>query len=434
MIRPIRPTWNARLPLTIGILSLIFLVGGVGYWSISTKIAGAVVSTGMLEVENNRQVVQHPKGGVVSEILAKNGNVVEAGDVLIRFDDTLQRSQLAIVEAQLFEIYARADRLKAERDGEGKVTFSPKLQELAANRPSVGEQLNGQIRLFEARLETLAKETEQLTEQVDQIGNQIEGTEGQLTSLAVQRELNAKELADQESLLKSGLVQSSRVTTLQREEAQLLGEISRLSSQIAQLRGQIAGLEIEKLKLGAARREEAIVSLRDLENREIELSEQQLSLKETLSRLEVRATVAGAIYGSTIFALRSVVQPAAPMMFIIPLDQPLVVVARINSNDVDQVYVGQEASLRFTAFDQRQTPEIFGKVSEVSADVFQDEVTGLNYYRVVLLLDDAEMAKLENLTLLPGMPVEAYLKTSERTPLSYLTKPLTDYFNRAFRG
>ncbi len=434
MIRPTRPTWNATFPLTIGILALIFLVGGIGYWSISTKISGAVVSTGMIEVENNRQVVQHPEGGVVGEILAKNGNIVEAGDVLIRFDDTLQRSKLAIVESQLFEIYARADRLKAEREGEDKVTFSLELQELAANRPFVVEQLDGQIRLFEARLETLAKETEQLTEQIDQIGNQIEGTEAQLTSLAVQRDLNAKELTDQEKLLRSGLVQASRVTDLQREEAQLLGEISRLNSQIAQLRGQIAGLEIEKLKLGSTRREEAIITLRDLENREIELSEQQLSLKETLSRLEVRAPVAGAIYGSTVFALRSVVQPAAQMMFIIPLDQPLVVVARINSNDVDQAYVGQEASLRFTAFDQRQTPEIFGKVSEVSADVFQDEITGLNYYRVVLLPDDAELAKLEDQVLLPGMPVEAYLKTSERTPLSYLTKPLTDYFNRAFRG
>ncbi len=223
MIRPTRPTWNATFPLTIGILALIFLVGGIGYWSISTKISGAVVSTGMIEVENNRQVVQHPEGGVVGEILAKNGNIVEAGDVLIRFDDTLQRSKLAIVESQLFEIYARADRLKAEREGEDKVTFSLELQELAANRPFVVEQLDGQIRLFEARLETLAKETEQLTEQIDQIGNQIEGTEAQLTSLAVQRDLNAKELTDQEKLLRSGLVQASRVTDLQREEAQLLG-------------------------------------------------------------------------------------------------------------------------------------------------------------------------------------------------------------------
>lgn len=434
MIRPTKPVWSATAPLTIGILSLILLVGGIGYWSVSAKIVGAVVSNGMIEVENNRQVVQHPEGGVVGEILAKNGNTVEAGDILIRFDDTLQRSRLAIVEGQLFEIFAREARLEAERDENDEIVFSPKLQELAKIRPSVVEQLDGQTRLFGARQETLAKETAQLVEQVAQIGNQIEGTEAQLTALAEQRDLNAKELAEQEGLLKSGLVQSTRVTSLLREEARLSGEIGRLKSQIAQLRGEIAGLEIEKLKLGAARREEAIVTLRDLENREIELSEQQLSLNETLSRLDVRAPVSGVIYRSIVFARRSVVQPAAPMMYIIPQDQPLVVVARINSNDVDQVYVGQEASLRFTAFDQRQTPEIFGKVSEVSADVFQDEVTGLNYYRVVLLPGDSELAKLQDQTLLPGMPVEAYLRTSERTPLSFLTKPLMDYFNRAFRG
>ena len=288
MIRPTKPVWSAMVPLTVGILSLILLVGGIGYWSVSAKIVGAVVSNGMIEVENNRQVVQHPEGGVVGQILAKNGNTVEAGDILIRFDDTLQRSQLAIVEGQLFEVFAREARLEAERDEKDEIVFPSKLQELAKIRPSVVAQIEGQTRLFGARQETLAKETAQLVEQVAQIGNQIEGTEAQLTALAEQRDLNAKELIEQEGLLKSGLVQSSRVTSLLREEAQLSGEISRLKSQIAQLRGEIAGLEIEKLKLGAARREEAIVTLRDLENREIELSEQQLSLNETISRLEVR--------------------------------------------------------------------------------------------------------------------------------------------------
>ncbi|NNE80296.1 MAG: HlyD family type I secretion periplasmic adaptor subunit [Silicimonas sp.] len=424
-----RPTYSARLPLIVGITALVLLVGGIGVWSVRTQIAGAIIATGMIVVENNRQVVQHAEGGVVGEINARDGDLVKAGDLLLRLDDTLLKSELAIAEHQLTELRARRARLEAERDGADKVSFP--------NDPIGGdaglEQIEGQRKLFHARRETHAREISQINERIAQTGNQTEGTKAQLNALRIQEDLVLEELKDQESLLQKGLVQASRVSTLRREAARIAGEIGKLRSDVAQFRGQIAAFEIEKLKLANARQETAISELRDIQYRELELSERRLSLVERLSRLDLRAPVSGIVYGSAIFAEKAVVQPAEPLMYLVPQDQPLIVAARIEAIHVDQVHVGQAATLRFTAFNQRLTPEVTGQVTAISADVFQDDVTGLNYYRVELIPLKGELPKIETQKLLPGMPVEAYLRTRDRTPMSYLTKPLTDYFGRSFR-
>lgn len=428
-----RPAYGAGMPLAVGFTALALLVGGIGVWSVRTEIAGAVIASGMIVVESNRQVVQHAEGGTVGEIVARDGDVVAAGDALLRLDSTLLASELAVVDTQLVEIRARRARLEAERDGAAGIRFSGVLLEMAATNPDAAEQIEGQRSLFAARRATLGKELGQVGERIAQTGNQIEGAEAQLNALAIQQDLIRDELTDQETLLEKGLVQVQRVSALRREAARVAGEIGKLRSDVAQFRGQIAAFEIEKLKLETTRREEAIVTLRDLQYRELELAEQRVGLVERLSRLEIRAPVSGIVYGSTVFAVKSVVQPAEALMFVIPQDQPLVVSARVEAIHIDQVHVGQEATLRFTAFNQRMTPEIAGHVTAVSADVFADEVTGLNYYRVELVPDAADLPKLDAQELLPGMPVEAYLRTADRTPLSYLTKPLTDYFGRALR-
>ena len=428
-----RPVYSARLPLFIGFLALGLLVGGIGVWSVRTQIAGAVIASGMIVVESNRQVVQHAEGGVVGQILARDGDHVEAGALLIQLDGTLLQSEHSVVETQLVEIRARRARLEAERDKKGVIVFPETLLARAKSDPEVAEQIEGQRNLFAARNTSMVKELGQIDERIMQTTNQIQGADAQLTALAIQEELIGQELEDQETLLEKGLVQVQRVSALRREAARLQGEIGRLTADVAQFKGQIAAFEIEKLRLGDARREEAIVTLRDIQFRELELSEQLVGLNERLSRLEVRAPVSGIVYGTTVFAVKSVVQSAEPLMYVIPQDQPLVVAARVEAIHVDQIHVGQEATLRFTAFNQRLTPEITGQVTDVSADVFQDEVTGLNFYRVELIPLSSEFSKLEDQELLPGMPVEAYLKTADRTPLSYLTKPVTDYFERALR-
>ncbi|MGH1577511.1 HlyD family type I secretion periplasmic adaptor subunit [Planktotalea sp.] len=424
---------KAGKPLFVGYAALAVLLGVIGVWSVQARIAGAVIASGMIQVENNRQVVQHPQGGVVGELFVRDGDRVKAGDVVLRLDDTLLRSELAIINAQLNEIRARKGRLSAERDDAKEIVFGDEILAIAAQDPDVASLIEGQKRLFQTRLIALEQETEQLKNQIEQTHDQIRGGEAQLLASEGQAKLIISELEDAKTLLDKGLAQASRVSALRREEARLNGAIGQYTAGVAQLKGDIARLNIEILRLSTLRREEAISTLRDLQFQENELVERALSARDTLSKMEVRSPVSGVIYGNTVFALQSVISPAAPIMYVIPQDQALIVSARVEAIHIDQVHEGQAATLRFVAFDQRTTPEIFGSVTRLSADVFTDEVSGISFYQAELLPNEGELVKLEGQQLVPGMPVEAFIKTADRSPLSYLMKPLMDYFNKAFR-
>jgi len=425
--------WSAKLPLAIGFTAVALLLGGLGAWSVGTRIAGAVVAPGTVELESDRQVVQHPDGGVVGEILVRDGDTVAAGDVLVRLDGTFMRSELAIIERQLAEIFARRARLEAERDEAPAPDFADTPSFALVSQDTLQAQIDGQRNLFDARRTSLAQEQRQIAEQQVQIDRQIEGTEAQLTALQRQLELISAELADVQSLFDRGLVQRARLLELQREEARLQGEIGNLTSRAAEAEVRISALAIESLKLTDRRREEAISRLRDIGYTEIELEERRISLTERIARLDVRAPVSGVVFDSRVAARQSVVQPAEPMMFLVPGDQPLQVSARIDPIDVDQVFTGQDVALMFTTFNRRTIPEVPGHVVRVSADAETDEVTGQSFYQAILAPDEVALAALSDLKILPGMPVEAFLKTEDRTPLSYLTQPLTVYFQRAFR-
>lgn len=425
--------WSARLPLVVGFGAILLLLGTLGAWSIGTEIAGAVVAPGQVRVESQRQVVQHPDGGVVGEILVRDGDLVAEGETLIRLDDTFLKSELVVIERQLLELFARRARLEAEQSGAEAPDFSNPPEATLVDPDWAEGQIEGQRDLFEARVESRAKEVARLREQAGQIEDQIEGMDAQLAALARQRELIGREEEDLGTLLERGLVQQGRVLELQREAARLEGQIGQLQASRAEARGRIAGIEIEILRLGDARREEAISRLRDLRYSEIDLEARRIRLYEQLARLDLRAPMEGRVFGSRVFARQSVVQPAEPVMYIVPDGQPMEVVARIDPIDVDEVFVGQPVSLRFSTFDQRSTPDIAGEVARVSADTVVDEVTGASFYEAVILPDAEELAALEDVAMIPGLPVEAFIRTGERTPLSYLTSPLTSYFARAFR-
>ncbi|MFI2767202.1 HlyD family type I secretion periplasmic adaptor subunit [Ruegeria faecimaris] len=428
-----RPVWRITFPALVGFLALAILIGGLGFWAVQTRLAGAIVSQGVIEVQSNRQVVEHPDGGVVGEIFVRDGDSVTGGDILLRLDDTFLTSEKTIVEAQLFELLVRKARLQAERDGTDLTVLTSALNDVQKQEDIDPELIAGQQRLFEARLNTLNQQTQQLSKQRIQIESEIEGTLAQLVSLRRQVDLIQEELQDQQSLLQRGLTQASRVSALQREEASLTGEIGRLEAAAARLKGQIAATEIKIVELQATRREEAITALRDAQSKIAELSERRLSLAVRLSRLDIRAPVSGTVYGSQVFALHSVVQPAEPMMYVVPQEIPLLIAARVDAIHVDQVYIGQPALLRFPAFNQRETPEIEGHVVTISADTFTDENTGHTFYRAEMLPDANQIERLNGQRLVPGMPVEAMIRTDERSPFSYLIKPMADYFNRAFR-
>ncbi|MGH1412089.1 MAG: HlyD family type I secretion periplasmic adaptor subunit [Pelagimonas sp.] len=426
--------YSMRFPMAVGLVALAVLLGGFGTWAATTNISGAIVASGSIEVDQNRQIVQHIDGGIVEAILVDEGDAVETGDVLLRLDPTLIKSELAIADGQFFELSARRARLVAERDKNDDIVFDTELLAQAESNPDIRDLVNGQLNLFQARLDTSAREVEQLGKRKDQIADQVVGIEAQKVALATQLTLIEQELKDQQGLLDKGLAQASRVLSLQREQARIAGQVGELTAQKAQAEGRITEIDIQVLSLETQRREESITTLRDLQFRERELAEQRRALRERLNRLEITAPVSGVVYGLTVFTPRSVIRPADPVLFLVPQDRPLVIAAQVEPIHIDQLFVNQEVSLRFSSLDQRETPELFGKVMQISADAFEDQTSRIKYYRAEIVLNDGEIDRIpEGSTLIPGMPVEAFIRTEDRTPLAYLVKPFSDYFAKAFR-
>ncbi len=433
MTQSAKPKWSVARPMALGLTTVAVLVVGTIGWGLMTTITGAVVTSGQLEVDQNRQIVQHADGGTVEAIRVTEGAFVQAGDVLMVLDGTLLQSELTIVETQFFEILARRGRLEAERDDGDTIEFPAELVEAASRSPELSDLMTGQERLFVARRETLTKQLDQLEKRKSQTASLIEGIDSQREALKTQLRLIAEELSSQRELLNKGLAQVSRVLALEREEARLAGQVGELTANRAQSEGRITETEIEILRLSAARREEASTQLRDIGYRELELAERRRALHERMSRLDIRAPVSGIVLGLRVTTPRAVIRAADPVMYIIPQDRPLIIATRVPTVHVDQVHSGQEAKVVFSAFSSRTTPEVFGTVTTVSPDVLVDEATQASYYRAEIQLNPGEMEKLGDVKLIPGMPVEAFIRTEERTPIQFLTKPFTDYFNRAFR-
>jgi HlyD family secretion protein len=426
--------WSARGPLTLGFLAIAVLVGGFGTWATTTRISGAIVAPGAIEVEQNRQVVQHLDGGIVASIEVREGDMVTVGQVLIRLDAEDLTSELSIVESQLFDLMARRGRLEAERDDARDVVFAPELLAVAESNPDVAAILEGNRRLFQQRRDNLWSSVEQLEKRAAQIAAQISGIDAQRGALDEQARLIAEELADQQTLLDKGLAQASRVSALQREQARLVGTLGEVIATSAGAEGRITEIEIEILRIQAQRREEASEALSQLEGRELELVERRRALRQRRDRLDIRAPVSGAVHAMQVFGAGAVIRPAEPVLFIVPQDRPLIIGVRVAPIHIDQIRVGQPVFLRFAAFDSRTTPELTGTVLSISPDALTDEATGQRFYRARIEMPEDETDKLPaGTTLIPGMPVEAYLRTGDRSPLAYLVKPLTDYFNKALR-
>lgn len=426
--------WSAVRPVVIGFMGLAVLVGGFGAWSVMSNIAGAVVASGRIEVERNRQIVQHEIGGTVAEIHVKEGDLVTAGDLLLQLDPEQAQSELTLIEGQLYELMARRGRLEAQRDEADTIRFPKLLVEASVTSPDALELMDGQRNLFDARRDSIARELEQLSKQRNQIEDQIIGIRAQETSLAAQLELIEPQLVNQQKLLDDGLAQAASVLRLSQEKASLSGEIGRLIASRAEAEGRITENEIVGLKLATAAREEAITQLRETRYRELSMIEQRRALLAQIDRLDIRAPVSGIVYGMQVTTPRSVIRPAEPLLYLVPQDRPLVIAAQVMPTNIDEISVGQEVNLRLSSLDQRTTPELKGQVMLISADALTDEITGGSYFRAEITLSPGEMERLpENTILLPGMPVDAFIKTGDRTPMAYLVKPVADYFAKSWR-
>jgi HlyD family secretion protein len=315
----------------------------------------------------------------------------------------------------------------AERDDRAAITFHPELLARAERLPDAAELVAAQVQEFQAQRRSLAEEQAQLRERIAQIGRQIEGLGAQHAATEEQAELLSREVSAQEALFQRGLTRQAELLAPQRELARLRGALGQNDAAIAESAAKIAEIEIEILRLASERRRAAIAELRELEFREIELRERRAVLQEEIARLELRAPAFGTVYGSTADTVRGVIRPAEPILYVVPTGVPLVVRARVEPVQVDSVRPGQDAVLRFSAFNSRTTPEVEGEVVAVSADAIADARSGMSFYRVDIRLDAAARTRLEGLELLPGMPVEVFIRTEERSPLSYLVKPIVDY-------
>ena len=440
--------FSGRRPLILGFGGLVVLVGGLVGWSVFASISGAVIATGRVEVETRNQVVEHIDGGTVSEILVRDGHAAAADDVLLRFSDATLRSEEALLEAQYAELAARRNRLEAEFRGVEQIVWDEELASLLATDPSVQDILDSQERLFRARTAARAGEVARLRERVGQAGEEITGLEARAVSLEHQSALILRELTAQRTLFDKGLTRLDKLLSLERAAKNLEGQAGTTAAAIARTRGTIEEFEIQILQIDARRIEEAEEKAGDAKAQENQVRERLGLVRARLGRLEVRAPVAGIVFGMTVFAPREVVRPGEPILHIVPEDAGLVVMAQLSPIHVDQVYQGQAALLRFSAFPARVTPEFEGHVVRVSADAVRDVESGLSWYEVELALDLSgspadtsdvgeeapnPRSPLNNLALTPGMPVEVHIRTGERSLVSYLAKPLTDFFSRALR-
>jgi HlyD family secretion protein len=415
-----------------GVAVVIFLTGGVGVWAGTMHIAGALIAPGTIVVDSNVKKVQHPTGGVVGEVRVHDGDHVKAGDLLVRLDDTVTRANLAIVTKGLTEFEARKARLAAERDRADTIKFPDDLLQRETD-PDVAQVLAAERKLFDLRRAARAGQKAQLRERIDQLGKEINGFTSQQVSKEKEVKLIERELEGVHDLFQKNLVPMTRVTALERDATRLDGERGQLVASTAQAKGKVAELNLQIIQVDEDASSEVAKEMREVEGKIGEFVERKIAAADQLKRTDIRAPQAGTVFQSTVHTVGGVIPAGDPMMMIVPDAENLAVEARVNPQDIDKVQVTQPAVLRFSAFDTRTTPEIFGKVTRVSADTTLDQRTGQSYYTIRIALEREQMERLGNVRLVPGMPVDAFVQTGERTVIAYLMKPLSDQIVKAFR-
>lgn len=413
--------------------AIILLVGTLFVWGNYAKLSGAVISTGALEVASHRQIIQHQLGGKVKEILVREGSDVKAGDVILRLDDRPLRAEFEISNQLYIEALAEKGRLVAERDAKGAPEFPDALLELAGESASAREAIDAQQKLFEYRRSALGRELALLDDQARQIDEQIVGYRREVEAQRKQKTYADSEYASQKRLRDQGLATEAALTTLRMELAKIDGAIGVGEAQIATLRESKTSLATERLKLAAMPREEAIIRLREIESDEVEFYQKRARFAANLEELELRAPIGGTVYALAVHSPEVVIEPAQPLLQIVPEGSELLVRAELRAEDINDVYVGQEGELRFSAMNQRQMPQIYGKLANISADAFTHEQTGQRYYEIEIAPEPTLVDKIGEDALIPGQAVEIFLSTGERSFFEYLMKPLTDNFARAFR-
>lgn len=426
------PRREIRSATLVGLATIAVLFGTVGLWAATAPLSGAVIASGKVVVESNVRRVQHPSGGVVAAIRVRDGDRVKAGDVLLRLDETNAKASLALIEIELTRYQARKARLEAERDGAERVTVPPALRG-REDDPAVAATLASETRLFMSRRAAADVQRSQLRERIAQSHEEIRGLAAQLAARQAQAVLIEQELAGVQKLYDQSLVAITRLTSLQREASRLGGEQGSLTSDTARARGRIAEIGLQIAQIDEDIRREVTTELRDIDGKIADLSERRVAARDQLDRIDIRAPQDGIVHQLAVHTIGGVIAPAEQIMLLVPEKDGLVVEARVEPTMIDRLRIGQPAMLRFPAFDSTKTPDLKGSLIHVGADASTDPQNGASFYTLRIALDRSEIERLGGKTLLPGMPVEAFVQTGSRTALAYLVKPIEDQLARAFR-
>jgi len=415
-----------------GVAALALFGGTIGLWAAASPLAGAVLAPGQFVVDSNVKKIQHQSGGIVAALHVREGQRVNAGDIVLQLDETVMRANLQIIVKQLDEIMARQARLEAERSESPAMTLPPALQE-RAQLPEVAKSIAEEAMLLKTRRSQRDGQRQQLTKRIEQFKEEIIGIKAQVVSRDEQVRLLGQELDGLRDLFSRNLVPMTRIMPVEREAANMLGQKGQLVAQLAQTEGKIAEIRLQLLQLDIDMQTETGKELRELQAKAIELQERRIAADDALKRVEVRAPIDGYVHQLNVHTVGGVISPAEPAMLIVPLHEELQIESRVAPTDVDQLFIGQPAIVKVMAGNQRSTPEILGKVVRIAADVTREQQTGAMYFLVRIAMPASEMEKLGDLKVMSGMQAEGFIRTAERTPFQYLMKPLTDQFHKAFR-
>ena len=419
---------NIRAALAL----IVFLLGGIAVWAATTQISGAVIASGSVVVDSSAKKVQHPTGGIVTELHAHDGDRVKAGDLLVRLDQTMTRANLSIVTKDLDQLVAQKARLQAEREGLDSVEVPPELAS-RMNDPQVASIMEGERKLFSLRRAARVGQKDQLSKRVDQLKEELAGYESQVKAKGLEMDLIEKQLVGARELYAKQLMPITRFTELQRDAARLEGEHGVLIATMAQIKGKISETELQIMQVDRDLNSDIGKEMREADTKIGELIERKVAAEDQLKRIEVRAPGSGIVDQSTVHTVGGVIAPGETIMLIVPDQDKLKVEAKVAPQDIDQMQIGQAVTMRFSGLDQRTTPVIDGALTQISPDITIDPKTEQRYYTVRVSLDPKEIARLGSVKIVPGMPVEVFMQTGNRSALSYLLKPLDDQLNRAFK-
>lgn len=422
---------SLRKPSIAGLLGGIIMIGILGIWVGMTVIGGAVIAQGQIVVKGKPQIIQTLDGGIVNEVLVQDGDIVKAGDVILRLDPTILSTNRDIAYSRLAASLALRARLEVERQGQDTLSFA--YPALPFERPDTTTEERGQQEIFEARHAVRQGNRAKLAETLAQFDNQITGAKGQIAALDQQLAYMDTDIQKQRKLVERGLARESQLSELSRNKAELMGRAAALDAELARLINARKDAELTTLQQERSFLEEVVTELREANTATEELILDIATRNIQLDRVDIRAPASGIVHEMLVSTTGAVLSPGGTISQVVPLDKGLDFELRIDPSKINEVHVGQDADIILSAFDRQNTPKLAAHVAGISADAIADTQTGRSFYRVTLNVPPEELALIGEEAIKPGMPVEAYLKTGDRTVLSYLVQPVANHLRRAFR-